>query len=657
MFGWAGTILRVDLTKGEITKQPLSREFAKNFLGGRGFNNKIIFDEFDPSITNPFDPANIICVSPGALAGTFTPSSGRLTVSVALSPRQHFMSDGNCGGHFAAETKYAGYDSIVIKGQSDSLVYLYINNDHVEIRDAKHLAGKRIEEADSLIRAELGDPDVQTLIIGPAGESRAVTSMPFAGCSRAPGNSASGGVWGAKNLKAIAVRGTKGVQVAKPAEFFKLYEGIYKRNTSDPLYQAKWSTEGSKWLLELVGSFAHNNQGDTASISRTDLSAKNFLENYGVKSRACHACHTHCGHYWRIKDGPFAGAASDSAEAGTIGPWTEFLGIDRADAGLYLSYLATDLGLDAGGTAANIAALIHMFQDGLLSEKDTGGLILEWGNVDLIIKLLEMTVQRQGIGTLIADGHEAIAEYAASGKASLEEIKRKYIRYTKKGVPIWYDARGMTGAMFSLSLKTRLIDVMSVDFAFTGAPIDREELLRLDMEPELVDELIQNKVMDLSTFKGKSVAMVFYDNLFMVSDSIGVCRRTTPWEWQHFSIHDMASFLSAATGLDFSWQDLYRSGARLAQVQNAMLSRQKIGRDYDVLPAKWLEPKYWEGFGEIVTNKAEFDKEVDQYYKLRGLNSNAVPKRAALEELGLHDVADVLGAEGFYKEEAVTAEP
>lgn len=649
MFAWQGTILRVDLTKGEIVKQPLDEAFARRFLGGRGFNNKIIFDEFDPAIKDPYDPANIMCITPGVLGGTFSPSSSRMMVTTAVSPRQGFMTEGSVGGHFPAELKYAGYDGIVIKGAANSLVYLYIDNEQVELRDASHLAGKCVIETDALIREELKDTDIQTMVIGPAGENRVVGSLPIVDCLRAPGNSSAGAVWGAKKLKAIAVRGTKGVRVAKPEELINAYREIYQKNTRDIIFP-KYAKEGSKWLIRGGQSYAHNVQ-DGVPFPWENLSSQVFMENFAVKSTACHACFTHCGHHWRIKEGKYAGVCGDVGEAGVIAPYGALPGITDYAAVLYLAEMGTNYGLDSICTALNIATAIHLWQDGLLTEKDTGGLVLEWGNVELVAKLLKMITYREGFGAVIADGHEGIAKYVAnSTKIPIEEIKRKYVRYTRKGVPVNGDAKGRPGIMFSISRTTRRIDMISIDYGYAGLPIDREELLRINIEPEIVDELVKFNVWDRSTFKGKAYAQKYFDSIFFMCDCLGLCKRITSWEWMPFSLQGMAKCFSAATGIDCSWKDLYEDASRMVDLQQSMLIRQGIDRSYDALPAKYLEPLRREGLPDVTTDKDEFEKEVDSYYRLRGWDKRGVPKRATLEQVGLPDVADVLEREGFYRE-------
>jgi aldehyde:ferredoxin oxidoreductase len=215
-YGWAGKILRADLTSGKILKTPLSGELASNFLGARGFNIKTLWDETPPGI-DPLGPENVLCVSAGPIVGTIVPAACRLSVS-AKSPETGILGDSNVGGYWGPELKFAGYDQIVITGEACEPCYLYIKDDQVEIRDAKHLWGKTVSETEKIIHKEIGDSRANVACIGPAGENLVRISGVMVNLFRAAAATGMGAVMGSKKLKAIVVRGTKGVRVAKPRE-------------------------------------------------------------------------------------------------------------------------------------------------------------------------------------------------------------------------------------------------------------------------------------------------------------------------------------------------------------------------------------------------------------------------------------------------------
>ncbi len=234
MYGWAGQILYVNLSTGTVEKKPLKPDWARAYLGGRGFNSRLLYDLFDPDVQDPFDPRNVICVSAGVLSGTLAPSTGRVTISVGRSPITGVFGDGNAGGHFGPEIKFAGYDSIVLLGRSPKPCYLYIENDLVEIRDAGHIWGKDTWETDALLREETHQPQAQVFAIGPAGERKVAIAVTLCNLTRAPGGGGNGAVMGSKNLKAIVIRGTQGVKVAKPLEFMAACEEAYDHLAAPP---------------------------------------------------------------------------------------------------------------------------------------------------------------------------------------------------------------------------------------------------------------------------------------------------------------------------------------------------------------------------------------------------------------------------------------
>lgn len=233
MYGWTGQILRVDLTAETIVKEPLDSTFAEKFLGSRGFNSKILHDEFDPVITDPFDSHNVICIGTGPLSGTLAPGLGGITISVGRSPNTGSFSDDHLGGHFSSELKYTGYDAIVIKGRSEKPVYLHIYNDIVELRDADHVQGKDVWLANSYLREEMGDLTAQALVVDSARGNQMTTIMATGDLSQTA-EGGIGAVTSSKNLAAIVVRGTGGVKIAQPEAFIEACANSYDHLSRHP---------------------------------------------------------------------------------------------------------------------------------------------------------------------------------------------------------------------------------------------------------------------------------------------------------------------------------------------------------------------------------------------------------------------------------------
>ncbi|MGR3295097.1 MAG: aldehyde ferredoxin oxidoreductase N-terminal domain-containing protein, partial [Candidatus Bathyanammoxibius sp.] len=246
-YGWGGTTLDVDLSTGRITREPLSKEVAVKYIGGRGLAARILYDEVGPE-TDPLGPDNPVIITPGTLGGTRVPTAGRYDLT-GKSPRTGIYGASNGGGFFGTELNRAGYDLIVIRGKSEKPVYLSIDDDDVEIRDASHLWGQDTQVTEEMIRAELGHPRIRTLKIGPAGENECFSSCVIGDLSRAAGRTSAGAVWGSKKLKAVAVRGTKRVNVARPSQLAALCRKLRERAKEDPLYQLMtvYGTVGWVW--------------------------------------------------------------------------------------------------------------------------------------------------------------------------------------------------------------------------------------------------------------------------------------------------------------------------------------------------------------------------------------------------------------------------
>ncbi|MBM4128865.1 MAG: aldehyde ferredoxin oxidoreductase, partial [Nitrospira sp.] len=294
--GYGGNILRVDLSKGKITNSPSPLGELKKFLGGAGYASKILYDEVPPEI-GPFDPENRVILSTGLLCGTLAPCSGRFTVTT-LSPLTGIFCDANCGGFFGAELKLAGYDHVIIQGKASSPVYLWIDDDQVEIRDATQLWGKDTWETDTRIKEELGNGSIQIACIGPAGENLSCTACLIANKARAAARGGMGAVLGSKKLKAIAVRGRKGVKIAYPDQHAKLCEQLFDKVLNDPGYMLL-STYGTGFLNDSfqeqhVTAYKYGFVEEFYWEGYDKLSQSEYQKNFWDHPMACFNCPIHC---------------------------------------------------------------------------------------------------------------------------------------------------------------------------------------------------------------------------------------------------------------------------------------------------------------------------------------------------------------------------
>jgi len=656
VYGWAGTILRVDLTEGVIKKQPLELEFAKAFLGGRGFNAKILYDEFDPEIKDPFSPENILCVSTGLFGGSIVPSSGRINVSVARSPLTGFFGDGNAGGHFGPELKYAGYDTVVIKGKADKPVYLWICDDDVEIRDASHLWGKDVWETDKTIKKECNDYETQTLIIGQAGEKRVAVACPICNLTRAPGACGMGAVMGAKNLKAIVVRGTGGVKVARPDEFEKACEEAYMHIKSHPIYES-WSTYGTPVLTgiyNLGGGLPTNNWQSTEFSKWEKIDGPAFVENFVLKSKGCFNCPLHCSHFYRITEGPYAGEAAEGVEYEATDGFGARCGIDDLASILYANKLCNMFGLCVVQTSNCVGILMHLWQDGIIDSKDTGGLILEWGNKDAMVQIVKQVAFREGIGGFFSNGIlQGLREIAKKKGLPPEKLERYAIQ--TKGMSLSsFDPRYLKGCSLEMGTSTRGADHLRglptiETFAYWYGD-QRDKVVRdLDVPPEIVDQWFELDLLNKHKYEGKGYLVKYYQDQCAVADAVEICKFTTSWR---FGIGPprIAKLATALTGIQYSWQDILECGDRIWTVEYAMQRRFGLRRKDDFPPDRFFEEPIPTGPNKgAVLDREKYEKMLIEYYHIRGYDDEGIPTREKLEELGLKDIADDLEKRGILK--------
>jgi len=645
--GWTGRILRVDLSSGTVRCTDLDPRFAETYLGGQGFAERLIFEEHDFAERDPFSPKNVLCIAPGALTGTLTPGSGRVTVAVGLSPSLGGYLDANAGGQFGAELKYANYDAIVITGHAPHPVYLRIADDAVELRDARHLWGKRVRETDRLLRAEVGLAQYARLIIGPAGENRAHGSMPTCDLFRAPSAGSTGAVFGAKNLKAIVVKGTRGVRVARPQELFAAFAEVFEKNRAEPRFR-RFGEQGTKWLVELSGVLNCQYNVQPRDFPYGNLSVERFRKEFATASKACHACFQHCDHHWHIRQGPFAGEQGSGGEAGTIIPLGPACGVSDYATILHLTNLVNDLGFDSIAIGTAVATSMHWWQEGLLTPEDTGGLQLEWGNAAAEEELIVQIAERRGYGALLADGIFQAAHELARRRGVEPEQLTRFIRANKKRREVPADFRPLKGLAFSRGLDIRECDVLNTDTLLAEGNVDYERFRRIGIPEPIAREWANTYIGNPMVFDDKSLAKYYSDNHVTVCNSLGICQRFTTWAQMRMGLEDFARCFSATTGIDVSWEDLHRAGDRIRQIEQAMQLLHGFRKEHDYFPDDYYGVPVEQGrFEGAVLDREEYTHELENLYRLRGWDAEGRPTRARLENLGLGDVAARLEAAGL----------
>jgi aldehyde:ferredoxin oxidoreductase len=643
-YGYAGTILRVDLTRGEITKEPFPREWMKKYIGGETVGAKIFYDEVPPEVP-ALSPENKVILSMGPLVGTLAPSSGRTTLTTK-SPVTDMYSDSNVGGQWGAEMKQAGYDHLIIEGSSDKPVYLWIDDDTVELRDADHLWGKTTWEADDTIKAELGDETIQVACIGPAGENLSSAACFIINRARACGRMGLGAVVGSKRLKAVAVRGTKGIRIAHPGKFIKecrrlfdkvLNDGMYGMISTGTLNIADLPWPGTTSKTEPLMRYAHSSEHVIDTYA--EISCKNVKEKVWDRDLSCFNCPIHCGNWSSIKEGPWKGEKGEGFELNIQENCTY---MDICDDVWFLpkyNFLCNQLGLGVDEAALPIAFGMLLFEKGILTEEDTGGIKLEWGDKETALKLMKMIAFREGFGDIMADGTRKMAR----------RIGRE-AEYWSKNIK-----GGEAIADFRLTYEITLAEAVSPRGAchLKGLSLYSVHAQNMDYLPQEYREQLQKiykSPAPLTPFDNKWAPYVtrYMIHLMSAVDALGICAFGSHYMLFHaIMLEDLPGLIEAATGIPFTIAELEECGDRARIIQRSFNHLLGLGCKDDWPPAHTFDtPLEFEVRGQKMAlnlDRKIYEETLTEFYKICGYDEKTgVPTRQTLEKLGLENIADDL---------------
>ena len=627
MYGWKGTVLRVDLTTGEITKQSLDEAVARDFIGGRGFNSKTLFDEIKPGI-DPLSPDNVLCLAPGPLTATPLGMTSRLEVST-LSPYSGILGDGNAGGFFATFLKRAGYDQIVITGRADSPKYLWIEDGNVELRDASDLWGKTTWETTDMLFKRHGE-GIGVACIGQAGENlvRFASTIVDKHASAARG---SGAVWGSKNLKAIAVRGTGKVDLASSEEFMQLAKedrGFFLRDHLQHEVIARYGTHIG--ILDWWPGYRYFQK----YLSRYEIPPTLVPEawkKYEVGRYACYGCPVGCKNTYKIPTGKYVGEINSGLEYECVSCLGINCGIEDPVAIMVMENLSDAYGMDVIGLGNTIAFAKDLYNRGVITNDDIGGLSLRWEDADSQVELIHQTALREGFGNLIAEGLYNLAKII--GRGAMDYC------YHVKGL-----SRGPHPAgLFALAhaTSTRGADHLRGRSWAYG-----------ENDPDVFPRLVKKGVVP-DVLKDPVAALTVSELATTLTDAIGRCKGAVntwvcavPLVWKYPLLDGLAKLLVSATGVEFDANSLEKAAERIYALERAFNIRQGVTRKHDRFPQKPEEKETPRGEAEA----RKFAELLTEYYRIHGYDlETGIPTRARLEDLGLKFVADELEAHGPYQ--------
>jgi aldehyde:ferredoxin oxidoreductase len=615
--GYAGKILRVDLTSGKVDKAILEEEFAKKFLGGKGFGGKILYDEVPPQ-TDPFSPENRIILSNGPLTGTgaFAPKCSFVT----KSPLTGGWLDCMLGGFVGPELKFAGYDILIISGKSPEPVYLSIRDDRVELRRASHLWGKTTHDADRIIKEDLGDSKIKIASIGPAGENLVRYACITGDLYRQAGRGGVGAVFGAKNLKALAVRGSGRVNLADKDAFVAHTRELNKalRESGETM-----TTYGTMWLVDPMNNYGMlptRNFQEAVFEGAKKIGGDSLVKRLKTKDVGCHACTLRCSNFCDVKRSEFGSFQIEGPEYETTCLLGSNCGVDDLKAIAYMNLLCDQLGIDTMSTGNVIAFLMECVQRRILRKSDLDGLDLLWGNYKAMIEIIKKIAAREGIGDLLAEGVAKAARRIGKGSSGLA--------MHVKGMEMpGYDPRGAVG----------------MGLAFATADRGACHLRAWTIYEEVMGS------MDRFSREGKPMLVFARMHRKVIMDALGICEMMGLMPL-------FASLLSDATGWsvsplynrvyeklleDFTIdEEKYGIGERIYNLARAFNGREGFGKKEDNLPQRFFRESVPRGplKGHPI-GRREFNKMLGEYYELNGWDANGLPTREKLLALGLEDAA------------------
>jgi aldehyde:ferredoxin oxidoreductase len=629
MHSYAGTVLRVDLSEGRALRCPTEEHLARAYLGGRGLNIKRLWDEL-PAHVDGLSQLNKLVFGAGPMVGTSFPGGARFNVS-AMSPQTGILGDSNAGGFFAAELKYAGYDQLILEGKAPYPVYLWIHDDRVVLRDARGLWGKDVWETTCALREELGDPDVQVAAIGTGAEHGVRFAGVFVDLNRPAARTGMGTVMAAKNLKAVAVRGTGFVTVADIARFTALIEQLDEAIYAHPEYEVRSRLGTTKLIraLNAIGGLPtrHFQQGTFEAADAVSGEAIEAL--YKVKSKACFACTIPCSRYLVVEDPRFPGLRLEGPEYEPLAGFTARVGNDDLALALKCVDLANRYGLDAISLSEVIAWSMECYQRGLLSREEADGLDLTWGNGTAILALIHKVAHREGFGDLLADGVRVAAERLGRGSDALA--------LHGKGLELFQaDVRTIKAYGLGNAVSSRGADHLRSEPWFELSN-DPEEGIRRYGIAETADRLAH---------RGKGLVVKHFEEMAAVADALGVCKNT----YNNMEVLDWegtAELLQAATGWAWTGEQVRQVGERIVNLERLFNAREGLGRADDTLPRRFLDEPLGEASGPSAGAVLELEPMLDEYYRVRGWDlDTGLPMPSKLAELGLAEEWDDGGESG-----------
>jgi len=619
LHGYAGRILYVDLETENTRTEALSEDIARKYIGGIGLGIYLLLKNSKKGV-DPFSPENPIILATGPFSGTIVPTGGNGHAFVTKSPASGGVGESKSHGFFGAEMKRAGYDAIVITGKAPRPTYLWIDDDSIQFMNAEHLWGKSIPETEDTIKQELGDFYIRVCSIGPGGEKLVRLAGIANDYSRFAGRTGVGAVMGSKNLKAIAIRGTRDVTVANPEKLIELVKELKERARGPAT--VKYRTYGTLMNFKAytalqtipVKNFEH------ATLEGMEKWSDYINDRFVVKIVGCASCMMRCHHVAVVPEGPYKNAMA-RLEYEPVWSMSANCGITRLDAVVRAIEMCNHYGIDGIGVGNIVAFVMDCYERGLLTKEDLDGIEARFGNHEALLELTRKIGEREGVGDILAEGVKRAAEIFAEKKGTDEFLK--YACHIKGVEMTGYDIR---------SLKTAALGFM---VSFRGADHNRHGAYGPD---------IKGAVDRFKAEPGKAKIVKDLEDFYVIIDSIIVCKFSRGIYQGEGGFVDMAALYSYVTGFDVSPAELRKTGERINTIARVFNVREGLSRKDDY--------PYWKAMNVPVPDdgvakgsyisKEECDLLLDSYYKIRGWNKDGIPLPETLKALDMEEFIPIV---------------
>ena len=606
--GWHRKLLRVNLSAGTCVSEPLNMAWAESFLGQRGLATRYLMDEIDPKV-DPLSEHNKLIIATGPLTGTMASTGGRWS-AVTKGALTGAIACSNSGGQFGGELKMAGWDMVILEGRSPKPVYLYIEDGHAELKDAGHLWGRSVWEVEPAIKKAHQDPLIRVASIGPAGENGCRYACIVNDLHRAAGRSGVGTVMGSKQLKAIAVRGTVGVRPANPQAFMKAVAAASKALAGNAGRETL-TRFGTIPMMDVTGTFGalptrNNRQVQFEGYEKVNALAMRTPNKNGhtnlIRNGACFGCTIGCGRichidpaHFSVKDRPQYHGASGGLEYETAYALGAAVGVDDLDAATFAGFMCNEYGMDPISLGGTIAAAMELFDLGVITEKETGGIRLEFGNAQALCQLAEMTGKGEGFGRDIALGSKLLCARYGHPELSMAVKGQEFAAY---------DGRAMQGMGLAYATSNR------------GACHLRASPYGHDFGSTEV--------------AGKAQVVKESQDFIAAIDSSGVCifTQSSGFKKEHY-----ANQVDAACGGGWTVERMRETGERIWNLERQFNLAAGLSASDDTLPKRLLEEPAPSGTAKGLV--AKLPQMLPEYYQLRGWSVDGTPTGATLARLGL----------------------